>query len=80
MANCAICKINESAFVRELDGLKVCPKCLYEILMSGLTRDVELRNEAVEVGQTCPTCMGRKKIYQWAWWTRCPQCKGTGHV
>ncbi len=26
----------------------------------------------------CSYCHGRKKVYTWYKWTKCPQCKGTG--
>jgi hypothetical protein len=42
-------------------------------------RAAEHRNEA-EGEQTCPACLGRRKIYLRRRWVTCPQCKGTGHV
>ena len=38
----------------------------------------EQRDAPVHAGQKCPYCNGRKKVYAWFKWTRCPECKGTG--
>ena len=42
--------------------------------------DAELRNEAVEVGQTCPVCGGSGKDPNDPDPSSCPKCKGAGHV
>jgi ssDNA-binding Zn-finger/Zn-ribbon topoisomerase 1 len=58
MAICVVCKKDKSAYVRVFDGLKVCPKCYYEISMRGLNRAPEQRNEAEAGEQICPDCGG----------------------
>ena len=42
--------------------------------------DVELRNEAVEVGQTCPSCSGLGFYSVGNFDETCSWCEGTGHV
>ena len=53
----------------------------YEYNVVELSRATELRNEAVDAGQSCPSCGGTGiEPYQLDLQETCVVCKGTGHV
>jgi ribosomal protein S27AE len=46
-----------------------------------LDRDAQLRNEAVDVGQTCPRCAGSGRLtFNSGRRYTCGLCNGSGHV
>jgi hypothetical protein len=51
-----------------------------KVLRDLLDRDAQLRNEADDVGQTCPLCGGRRVILSGDTKILCPACTVTGHV
>jgi len=61
------------------DGIDSLSESEVEVIL--LDRDAQQRNEAVEVGQTCPSCLGigvigRENMVD----AVCARCNGTGHV
>ncbi|MBI5950198.1 MAG: hypothetical protein HY865_00960 [Chloroflexi bacterium] len=60
-------------------GCVACGVDMY-VEMTCQTRAAELRNEAVDAGQTCPSCGGSGVRYVEPAEFPCDACEGQGHV